>query len=267
MSSWISKTVNKRTVLNIPQVITNTNIIEQNGYIKYIAGGLLGDFLFQLSVVCEMYHKTGKKGILYIANIGDNFRGGIESAYNITKELVKSQEYIKEYTIYNGEKYDINLSSWRDSYYLWKGNWDYLFSNTYNINWGNYNWLSLPINQEFTDKIVVTHSINRYNNIEYYKSFFSKFNYNDIVFIYTLDEDLHTFKEKTTIEFNSYKCKDFYELAIIINSCKFHISNCSAPLSITLAIKKKSYIFVTPHKHEQILWNKLDLKFNLNLIR
>ena len=30
-------------------------------YITYISGGLLGDFIHQLSVICELYHKTNKK--------------------------------------------------------------------------------------------------------------------------------------------------------------------------------------------------------------
>ena len=42
----------------------------------YISGGLLGDFFHQLSIINENYIKTNKKGILYIADIGDTFRSG-----------------------------------------------------------------------------------------------------------------------------------------------------------------------------------------------
>ena len=40
--------------------------------ILYVSGGLLGDFINQLSVINEKYLETGRKGILYIAPHGDN---------------------------------------------------------------------------------------------------------------------------------------------------------------------------------------------------
>ena len=49
--------------------------------ISYLSGGLLGDFIFQLSVILENYIATGKKGILYISNKGEEFRFGLENTY------------------------------------------------------------------------------------------------------------------------------------------------------------------------------------------
>ena len=81
--------------------------------IKYISGGLLGDFIHQLSIVNELYIKTNRKGIIYIANIGDNFRNGLEKTYSDLYDIVMLQEYIEGFKIYNGESYDYNLSEWR----------------------------------------------------------------------------------------------------------------------------------------------------------
>ena len=56
------------------KIIRLINIMDsdkpEEEYISYIAGGLFGDFFHQLSVIKEKYMQTGKKGILYIANIG-----------------------------------------------------------------------------------------------------------------------------------------------------------------------------------------------------
>ena len=90
----------------------------------YLSGGQLGDFIHQLSVICEVYYKYKRKGILLITNhIGNAvFHFSLEDTYNTTKQLIESQEYIQEYRIYNGEQYDIDLSRWRYSEKLFKCN-------------------------------------------------------------------------------------------------------------------------------------------------
>ena len=273
MSSWLNKNIVRKTS-KIPTLSYIDNPIPNNPipnsetkYIKYISGGLMGDFLFQLSVICEMYHKTGKKGILYISNtVGDEFRFGLEDTYRKTKQLVEYQYYIQEYSIHNNENYDINLSIWRNSSTIWKTNWVDLFSSVYNIKWGNNIWLNIPKDSKFEDKIVITHSINRYNTIDRYYNYFNDIDKSKIVFVYLCEEDLSKFIEKTGLNYDSHKCNDFYELAIIINSCQFHVSNCSSPLSISLAIKKQVYIFLTPYEHEQILFKDLNGTFNISII-
>jgi hypothetical protein len=270
MSSWINKNIIRKTRVTTNVESTNNNTLnnyENNNCIKYISGGLLGDFIFQLSIICEMYHKTNRKGILYITNsVGDKFRFGLEDSYLKTKKLVESQEYIKEYHIYNNESYDINLSKWRDSPLLWNTNWINLFSFEYNINWGNNIWLTLPKNTLFENKIVITHSINNYNSIDKYINFFKDIDTSKLVFVYLRDEDLLKFLHFTGLKCESYKCSDFYDLAIIINSSLFHISNCSSPLSISMAIKKKCNIFLTPTEYEQILFKDIESTFNCQYI-
>ena len=57
--------------------------------IIYISGGLLGDFIHQLSVINENYIKLGRKGILYIANNigGDNFTFGLQQTFDDTYNI------------------------------------------------------------------------------------------------------------------------------------------------------------------------------------
>ena len=98
--------------------------------IVYISGGLLGDFVHQLSIINENFLRTGRKGILYIANIGDTFRFGVSRAYADTFPIVSKQIYIKTYAVHNNERYDVNLSNWRQSELLNKTSWDNIFFNT-----------------------------------------------------------------------------------------------------------------------------------------
>jgi hypothetical protein len=121
-------------------------------YISYIAGGLFGDFIHQLSVIKEKYVLTNKKGILYISNNGEAFRLGLEDTYHKTYNLIISQDYIKEYKIYNGEPYDINLCSWRYNRFLYHDNWYRIFSDEYSIEWGKHQWLTVPKDNKWTTK-------------------------------------------------------------------------------------------------------------------
>ena len=227
-------------------------------YITYISGGLLGDFIHQLSIICEMYHKTNKKGILYITDtVGDVFRTGLEDTYLETKKIIEEQEYIKEYKIHNSEKYDINLSSWRQSPYLYQCNWYILFNRVYDVEWGSHKWLNIPINKKYSNKIIITHSTQRYGNINIYNEIINKFNLSDILYIFSIDEEYNLFKEKTGLELESYKYNDIYELITIINSCKLHISNFSMPLAISFALKHDSIGLSYNFIYEQVYFQNL----------
>jgi len=209
--------------------------------ITYISSSLLGDFIHQLSVICELYYKTNKKGILYISDIVEvKFRTGLEDTYLVTKKIIEEQEYIKEYKIHNGEKYDINLSSWRQSPYLYQCNWYILFNRVYNVEWGSHKWITAPFDEKYSNKIIITHSTRRYGDINIYNKVINKFNLNDIIFVFWIDEEYNVFKEKTGLELQSYKYNNFYELIIILNSCKLHIGNFSTPLAISFALKHDS---------------------------
>ena len=227
-------------------------------YITYISGGLLGDFIHQLSVICELYHKTNKKGILYITDsVGDVFRTGVKNTYLETKKIIEEQEYIKEYKIHNGENYDINLSIWRQSPYLNHCNLYILFNRVYDIEWGSHKWLNAPIDEKYSNKIIITHSLQRWGDINIYHAVINKFNLNDILYVFWMNEEYIFFKEQTGYEPQSYKCTDIYEMIIILNSCKLHISNFSSPLAISFALKHDSIGLSYNCINDQILFQNL----------
>jgi hypothetical protein len=217
-----------------------------NEYIRYISGGKLGDFIFQLSIIQNNYIKTGKKGILYIANIGDNFVKGLDIAYNDTKDFILKQEYIKDYKIYNNELYDINLSSWRDTVHMKEQNWFELFRNTFNIEFGLIQWINnIPIKLELENKILIGFSLIRDNKNINMKELLSKYDETELHFVCLDENEYINFKNKTGMNISYTRCKDIFELTILINSCKMYIGNFSAPLCIAIALYKKC-IGITP---------------------
>lgn len=209
-------------------------------YITYVSGGLLGDFIHQLSIIKENYIKYNKKGILYISNIGDNFRLGLQVAYDDTKEFILKQEYIHDYKIHNNEPYDINLSSWRNSPLLPITSWNNIFGKEYSVEWAKHKWIDVSINDLFVDKIIITYSLNRWNNSYDYNSLFNRFNIDEIMFVGLQDNEYNTFIQNTQLNIPFYKCTTLYELLIAINSCKLFIGNLSSPLAFAYAVHKKS---------------------------
>jgi hypothetical protein len=207
-------------------------------YISYISGGLFGDFFHQLSVIKEKYIQTGKKGILYIANIGHHFTFGLENTYEKTYHLVIRQDYIHQYTIYNGEHYDINLCSWRDNRYLLISNWYYIYSDQFNIEWGKHKWLDVPVHNKWADKILINETNYRFSDINYSKLHET---YGDKLIFIAFKEtnycDYETFLQTTGLSIEYYDPVTVYDLAIAINSCSMFVGVPSGIMSVALALK------------------------------
>jgi hypothetical protein len=232
-------------------------------YISYIAGGLFGDFFNQLSIIKEKYMSTGKKGILHIANIGDSFKFGLENTYHKTYDLIIKQDYIHDYKIYNGEHYEINLSSWRCNRFLYHNNWYIIFSDEYAIEWGKHQWINVPIDNKWSDKIIVNETAYRFSNINYQK-LYEKYG-ERLVFVAFKDtnySDYETFLEKTGLHIEYYDPGSVYDLAVAIQSCSMFVGVPSGFMSIAFAIKCPIILGRPPNDSEYVMVKSLNQHFS-----
>jgi len=250
MSSWLNTcpTMRPRVFRDIPQNNVDKNIViipkqkiqsDINQHITYISGGKLGDFIFQLAVIHANYIKTGKKGILYIGDIGDKFFKSINDTYNDTKDFILKQEYIEDYKIYNREEYNINLSSWRDIVFQNNYNWIELFKRKFNILFGLVKWINIEINDKLNNIILISHSLQRENTNINLKDYLNKYDNSKLCFICLDMNEYILFKSKTNLDIPVIFCNNITELLISINSCELFIGNFSAPLAIALSLHKK----------------------------
>jgi len=233
---------------------------EENSVIVYVAGGLFGDFFHQLSVIKEKYLITGKKGLLYISNRGDAFRFGLENTYKNTYELIIRQDYIEDYKIYDNEKYDIDLSTWRGSYgALYDRNWHNIFKNEYKIEWGKNKWIDVEKDDKWSNKILVNETAYRFSSINY-NDLYNIFK-DQIVFIAfkeTNYEDYKNFVRKTGLEVEYYNPKSVYDVAVAINSCRVFVGVPSGFMSMALALKAKIIMGEPPINAEKEFIRYLD---------
>lgn len=217
--------------------------------IKYISGGLIGDFINQLSVVNEKYYLTGRKGIVYIANIGDVFRLGVQRAYDDLYSIVSKQQYIHSFKIYNGENININinLSQWRDAFPEIKVNkysLDEHFKNVYHVNWGNKKWINTDYDDAWSNKIVINTTMLRFITQKNIPLFIDTIKdiIDDCVFVSFQINEWEYFSQITGLSVKLHLVKTFEELSIIINSCKHAYLSLSSPQALANALHKNHTI-------------------------
>ena len=120
------------------------NSIFEFPIIKCISGGLLGDFIHQLSICNEIFINTGIKSNIYITDKNvEGFCFGLKVAYDDLFNILKNQIYIQSFNLYDGEEYNLNLSRWRTCKLLYKNNWNSIFSKEYNVEWAKHQWIIL----------------------------------------------------------------------------------------------------------------------------
>jgi len=236
----------KRIDINNVSIIDKDNIFSFDP-ISYISGGKLGDFINQLSVINENFYKYGRKGIVYIANYGDAFTFGVDKAFTDLYEIVIGQKYISKFEKYSGQPFNIDLSKWRQSNQLFKGNWNHIYKSVYDVDWGKRKWLDLSFDHNWSDKLVISFSSIRFP----YGFDFSKLD-KETIFVTTDKSNYDNFKEKTGIELKCHIVSSLTELCTIINSCKLFFGNLSAPLTISTAAFVPSVICITGKEPDDI---------------
>lgn len=235
--------------------------------VSYMCGGLLGDFINSLSVPFENFKKNGKRATLYIGNGGDNFKYGIENTYNDIYSIVSKQFYIKEFKIYSGEPFDINLNNWRHCNKLYIDSFYEIYKMTYNVEWGSEKWLYIDIDNniksKWYDKVIINTTPYRFPDNINFNKLYEIYN-NKLIFVSNDPEHYKHFVEKTKLNIEYYNSCSFSEICQIIHSCKEFIGSLSLPLSIAHAFDIKRTIGYPRNCPDMIMIYKLD-KYWINM--
>ena len=223
--------------------------------IIYKGLGRLGDFLNQLSVVCEKFYDTGRKGVLYIDDnprYTGGFVYGIERAYTDTYDAISQQKYVSVYAIYSGQKFNIDLSCWRERLNQYgHSNWHHIYSKIYGIQWALHKWLDIEVSETMVDKwknkIIINMTPYRFIGANAIKRFADMIidKLEDCVFISNDKEHYDVFCEKMGLNIGLYQPVDFNDMMAIIKCCKTCYLGFSAPAVIANALHKDHYLLGT----------------------
>ena len=227
--------------LYLNEINLNTGIrgFFENNPLSYKFAGRLGDFIQGLSVVNEKFYETGKKGIIFIHK-NETWRNGLQATYDDTYCVIKSQNYVKDYKIYKGEKIDIDGDIWFHNKLLYKDNWANIYKDTYNIEWGRKPWINVKIEKKW-ENVVLINEMN-YSLIESVNLRKIRKIYSEIIYIGYDKNSYDLFKRRHRLDIPLYTPKSFEDLCIAINSCKLLIGCLSGILTIGHATHKKRII-------------------------
>jgi FkbM family methyltransferase len=216
--------------------------------IDYLAGGKLGDFIHQLSVVYEKFLQTGQKGRIFMSeNIGDPFQRGVVETHKDILPLIGDLPYIESLHVHNGEKFHFNLSSWRAQPDMHKYSWQDIFFISYDVAWGRNAWISTTVNEDLKDVTLISTNPARWNSIDW-NGLFDKIA-GPIMFLNINENEFEHFCKETKRNIPAVKCKTFSEIAIAIQSCKMLIATLSMPLAIADGMKKNRLAIMPPSNY------------------
>jgi hypothetical protein len=253
---------------NVDDELGNMDIFEFEP-IRYAAGGMFGDFIHSLSIINEIFYKTGRKGLLYISdkNGGDIWRFGILETYQDTYSVIKSQKYIKDYKIYESGQIDINLNDWRKNPLLFSvplyESYNFAYKSTHGVTWGERPWLNVKINPIYSNILIINttnyrwaENINFNKLISEHKECCGNKNGDDVpdvLFLSSNDDSQYKhFIATTGINIPTILANTFQEMCTIIASCKLFAGSASGPMAIATAFDKKR-IIGTPNTVDRLL--------------
>ena len=219
--------------------------------LSFLHSGHIGDIINILPVIkalsnthkCNLYMNINKPLTVkhYAHQAGNTYIN--KKIYNMLLPLFKSQDYINDVQIFSNQDIDINFDIIRDLPI------NILFDN---LRYGfqiagvqpniEQPYLNVGKHEKVFNKIIILRSLRYQNHFINYK--FLK-NYDDLFFVGTRDEYDVLKKEVNNLQF--YNCKDFLEMAMIINSSRFFVGNSSVGIDIAEALKKPRLLEACPH--------------------
>ncbi len=237
---------------NIKEKILEISLnIEEKDNLNFLHSGHLGDLIYSLPLLkeisqtkkCNLFIEIGKKNTVYYHNhpSGDVLIN--KKSAELLIPLLRSQKYLNSVKVFDAQNIDVDLNFFREM--------------PFNIIYHSVRWYShltgVPVNMNnkfldvdtlnhFKDKIAIVRS-HRYRNEFINYKFLSEFK--NLVFLGLKDEYLDLKKDVHNLEF--YNCKDFLEMAKIINSCKFFIGNLGFAFSIAEGLKKPRLLEACPN--------------------
>jgi len=223
---------------------------------NYVSCGRLGDFIDELSVVNEIFLKTGRKGNIYISRDCNYWSESIESTFEYIKDILLEQDYINDFKVYAGENIDINLSLWRNHIYCRGGVYvpshtiPQIISSMYQIQWASHPWMEI-------DSIDPKWATTTFINATSYRPIVCEVPDKDVYFIGIIDEHYEHFKKTNNVDIPLYKPKNFRDLCICLKSCKMFIGGMSMYCSLARSIGTKCII----GKHTKDTSNEIGVLF------
>jgi len=221
--------------------------------INFCHSGHLGDIIYSLPVILSLSKK--KKCNLYI-KLDDSGGNISQDTFDKLFPLLSHQVYINKIQVFSSENIDIDFDIFREFPFVWFS-LNKIFLLMTNINFDlTKKFLFTKKRKKYSSFIVIIRSLRRQNETVRF-NFLKK--YKKIIFLGLKTEYLSIKKQIPNIKF--YECKNFLEMAEIINSCKLFIGNQSFGFSIAEALKVVRILEISMDAQDVIPFGKNGFDF------
>ena len=233
------------------KIIKINNNIEGKNELNFLHSGHLGDLIYSLPLVkeisktgkkCNFFVEVGKKNLLYYHNHPSGNVLINQKSFDLLLPLLQTQKFLNRVSIYKNETIDVDLNFFREMPFniiFHSIRW-YSHLTGVSINMSE-KFLEIEKLDQFNENITIMRSKRYRNNFIDYK-FLS--NEKNLLFIGLYDEYLDLKNEIKSLNF--YECKDFLEMARIIQSSRFFLGNLGFGFSIAEALKKPRLLEACP---------------------
>lgn len=227
------------------KIIQISNKLKSKKEINFLHSGHLGDIINSLPFIKEIA-KRKKCNLLINLNKRINIdkinnlhpsKGFFlkKNSYEKLLPLLKVQPFLNKIDIYKNQNIDINLDLFRDlpiNFNIDSVRW-YLHITGINSNLNSPYLLKINKSKKFKNCIVFMRSLRRQNKYIKFK-FLNK--YKNLIFIGLYNEYLDLKKQIKNLKFHN--CKNFLEMAEIINASRLFIGNLSFGYTLAEGLKK-----------------------------
>jgi hypothetical protein len=233
--------------------------------VTYKTSSPSGDLISFLAGIKQIWLDTGKKAVVYhrLNMVGGSYEGSDhpygnednlpvcfnEYTFGMMYPLLKSQSYIEDYFVFTGQEHQIDLDKIRMEVFTNqpKGSLNRWFNHPFPQMTTDLSkkWLDIPKEEgsAYKDKIIINFT-KRHRN--YYIHYFFLKEHQDKILFAGLQGERDFFCKEFNLDIPLLQVDNFYELAKVINNCKFILANQSFVFQISESLKTPRILELFP---------------------
>jgi hypothetical protein len=205
---------------------------------------------------------------VYIADIGDAFRHGLERAFTDLYPIVTAQEYIEEFRLclepLSVPHGTINVSEWRNSPFLGQANLFTIYNHMFGVPWSIEPCLKMKIDEQYKDCVLLHCSCRRLPSLDLVHKIIDAYK-TKISFVSENPHEYEAFCQTFGARIPIKHVSSLYELVVAIASCKLFVGNLSSPLAIAHNLHKDNLTLLSPSNSSDDIHCKNMSIYNLSI--
>lgn len=238
---------------NMENIITCLTSSPSGDLISFMAG--MRQLWKDTGKLCRVFHRLNMIGGSYEGAehpYGNEFDLPVcfnEYTFGMMYPLMKSQPYIEDYLVFEGQQHQVNLDKCRLETFTNqpKGSLNRWFNHPFPQMTSNLaeKWLDIPKdeNSPYKDKVIINFTLRHRNTYLHY--FFLKQHQDKIIFA-GLPKERDSFCKEFNLDIPLLEVDNFYELAKVINNCKFLMANQSFVFQLAESLKIPRILEIFP---------------------